>query len=81
MKRDGEIRLLLDQRSRGRKQKVWKTIKYEHVYLHAYASVSEARAKLTTYIEFYNRRRPHSALDRQTPDTAYFILQPLTAAA
>ena len=62
-------------------ERLWKTIKYEHVYLHAYATVSEARTKLTAYIDFYNRRRPHSAIDRQTPDTAYFTRQPLAAAA
>jgi len=53
-------------------ERLWKTIKYEHVYLHAYDTVSEARAKMTTYLEFYNRRRPHSALDRRTPDDVYF---------
>ena len=58
-----------------------KTIKYEHVYLHAYATVSEAKAKLVVYIDFYNRRRPHIALGQQTPDAAYFTKQPLAAAA
>jgi len=58
-----------------------KTIKYEHVYLHAYATVSEAKAKLVVYIDFYNRRRPHIALGQQTPDAAYFNRQPLAAAA
>ncbi|GIK20583.1 MAG: transposase [Planctomycetota bacterium] len=53
-------------------ERLWKTIKYEHVYLHAYESVSDARAKLTVYIDFYNRRRPHSSIDRRTPDDAYF---------
>jgi len=62
-------------------ERLWKTIKYEHVYLHAYATVSEAKAKLAVYIDFYNRRRPHTALDRQTPDAAYFTKQPLAAAA
>jgi len=63
-------------------ERLWKTIKYEHVYLHAYATVSEAKAKLGVYLDFYNRRRPHTALDRQTPDTAYFNRrQPLAAAA
>ena len=62
-------------------ERLWKTIKYEHVYLHAYATVSEAKAKLAVYIDFYNGRRPHTALIRQTPDAAYFNRQPLAAAA
>jgi putative transposase len=62
-------------------ERLWKTIKYEHVYLHAYESVSEAKAKLAVYIDFYNSRRPHNALGRQTPDTAYFTRRPLPVAA
>lgn len=62
-------------------ERLWKTIKYEHVYLHAYETVSEARAKLATYLEFYNRRRPHTALDRRTPDDMYFSFMPLLDAA
>ena len=62
-------------------ERLWKTIKYEHVYLHAYATVSEAKAKLAAYIDFYNGRRPHTALNRETPDAAYFNRQPLAAAA
>jgi putative transposase len=62
-------------------ERLWKTIKYEHVYLHAYGSVSEARAMIGKYLEFYNARRPHSALNRQTPDTAYFNSRPLKLAA
>jgi putative transposase len=54
-------------------ERLWRTIKYEEVYLRAYASVPEARASLGRYIDhFYNARRPHSSLDRQTPDEAYF---------
>jgi putative transposase len=53
-------------------ERLWKTVKYEHVYLHAYDTVSEARAKLATYLEFYNRRRPHTALDGHSPDDMYF---------
>ena len=54
-------------------ERLWRTIKYEEVYLRAYASVSEARASLGQYIDrFYNTRRPHSSLDWQTPDEAYF---------
>jgi putative transposase len=62
-------------------ERLWKTIKYEEVYLHAYDTVSAARESLTRYISFYNGRRPHTALDRQTPDAAYFNRLPLAAAA
>jgi putative transposase len=62
-------------------ERLWKTIKYEHVYLHAYDSVSDARAKLAVYIDFYNSRRPHSSIDRRTPDDAYFDVPSLRAAA
>ena len=63
-------------------ERLWRTIKYEEVYLRAYASVSEARASLGRYLAFYNSGRPHSSLDRQTPDEAYFNpLQPIPAAA
>jgi len=53
-------------------ERIWKSVKYEEVYLRAYGSVSEARASLGRYLDFYNRRRPHSSLDRHTPDEAYF---------
>ena len=57
--------------------RLWRTIKYEEVYLRAYDSVSEARASLSRYIDgFYNTRRPHSSLDRQTPDEAYSTALP-----
>ena len=62
-------------------ERLWKTIKYEHVYLHAYDSVSDAGAKLAVYIDFYNRRRPHSSIDRRTPDDAYFDVPSLKVAA
>ena len=64
-------------------ERIWRTIKYEEVYLRAYASVPEARASIGRYIDgFYNLRRPHSSLDRQTPDEAYFnALQPIPVAA
>jgi putative transposase len=58
-------------------ERLWRTIKYEEVYLRAYASVSEARASIGRYIDrFYNTRRPHSSLDRKTPDEAYFNALP-----
>ena len=62
-------------------ERLWKSVKYEHVYLHAYESVSEARAKLGSYLDFFNSQRPHSSLDRQTPDMVYFKTQPQVQAA
>jgi putative transposase len=53
-------------------ERLWKSVKYEHVYLHAYESVAEAKQQLTSYFTFYNTRRPHSSLGGMTPDTAYF---------
>jgi len=53
-------------------ERLWKSVKYEHVYLHAYESVGEARQQLASYFTFYNTRRPHSSLGGMTPDTAYF---------
>ena len=62
-------------------ERLWRTIKYEEVYLKAYESVSQARASLERYIAFYNTGRPHSRLDRQTPDQVYFNQLPLPRAA
>lgn len=53
-------------------ERLWRSVKYEHVYLHAYESVTEAREQLAGYFEFYNSQRPHSALAARTPDAAYF---------
>jgi len=54
-------------------ERLWRTIKYEEVYLRAYNTVPEARLSLGRYIDgFYNAKRPHSSLDRKTPDEAYF---------
>ena len=62
-------------------ERIWKSVKYEHVYLHAYESVAEARQQLATYFDFYNTRRPHSSLDRITPDMAYFNQPQMAQAA
>lgn len=63
-------------------ERIWKSVKYEEVYLRAYASVSEARASIGRYLAFYNAKRPHQSLGRQTPDQAYVnALQPIPAAA
>ena len=53
-------------------ERLWRSVKYEEVYLHAYDSVSAARAGIGRYLDLYNRRRPHSSLDDRTPDQAYF---------
>jgi putative transposase len=53
-------------------ERLWKSVKYEEVYLKAYDSVSAAKANLSTYFSFYNTRRPHQSLDGKTPDTIYF---------
>jgi putative transposase len=52
-------------------ERLWKSIKYEEVYLRAYESVSEAKLHLGRYLTFYNERRPHSSLDGRTPDYLY----------
>jgi putative transposase len=52
-------------------ERLWRTVKYEEVYLHAYESVAEARASIGRYLDRYNRFRPHSSLDGMTPDQAY----------
>jgi putative transposase len=62
-------------------ERFWRSVKYEEVYLHAYVDVHEARASLGRYLKFYNTRRPHSSLDRRTPDQAYFRPLPRHAAA
>ena len=60
-------------------ERLWRTITYEEVYRHAYATVAEARTGLNRYLTLYNTRRPHSSLADQTPDQAYF--QPVSPAA
>jgi putative transposase len=62
-------------------ERLWRSVKYEEVYLRAYDTVSEARSSISRYFAFYNGRRPHSSLDRQTPDRAYFDQQPQAIAA
>jgi len=57
-------------------ERLWRSIKYEEVYLHAYASVSEAKAGLGRYLTQYNTARPHSSLADQTPAEAYFTPRP-----
>ena len=60
-------------------ERLWRSVKYEEIYLRAYDTVSAARASIGSYLSFYNSGRPHSSLDRQTPDQVYFN-RPLLAA-
>ena len=62
-------------------ERLWRSVKYEEVYLRAYDSVGDARASIGRYLGFYNSRRPHSSLDGATPDQAYFNSLPLRSAA
>jgi putative transposase len=62
-------------------ERLWHTIKYEEIYLKAYDTVTEARASIGRYLGFYNARRPHSSLDRRTPNEAYFTRLPQIAEA
>jgi putative transposase len=73
---DNGIAISMDGRGAWRDnvfvERLWRSVKYEEVYLRAYDSVGQARASLGRYLDFYNRKRPHSSLDRRTPDHAYF---------
>jgi len=63
-------------------ERICRSVKYECVYLHAYDSVAQARTSIMQYVEWYNRSRPHSSLDRKTPDQAYTgLLPPVNMAA
>ncbi len=62
-------------------ERFWKSIKYEAVYLHAYDKGSKARGGTGRYIDFYNERRAHRALDGDTPESVYFTSPPLPLAA
>ena len=68
---DKEIAISMDGRGSWRDnvfvERLWRSIKYEEVYLRAYETVSEARASIGRYLDFYNGRRPHSSLDRTPP--------------
>jgi putative transposase len=84
LKEEG-IKISMDGRGRWRDnvfvERVWKSIKYEEVYLHAYETVSQARASIGRYIDFYNTIRPHSSLKAFTPDQVHFNRLPESLAA
>ncbi len=82
---DAKIAISMDGKGAWRDnvfvERLWRSVKYEEVYLRAYDSVSEARASIGRYLAFYNERRPHSSLDGRTPDEAYFGEQQTVMAA
>ncbi len=84
LKQEG-IGISMDGKGRWRDnvfvERIWKSIKYEEVYLHAYASVAEARTSIGRYLDFYNSIRPHSSLKALTPDQVYFNRLPEPMAA
>jgi putative transposase len=73
---ENAIRISMDGRGWWRDnvfvERLWRSVKYEEVYLRACDSVVEARSSLGSYLGFYNRKRPHSSLDGRTPDHVYF---------
>ena len=83
--KEESIQISMDGRGRWANnvfvERLWRSLKYEHVYLHAYESVGEARDKIGRYFEFFNARRPHSSLGAQTPDQVYFHRPPEALAA
>jgi len=84
MKENG-IRISMDGKNSWRDnvfvERLWRSVKYEDIYLRAYESVSAVRAGLGKYFNFYNNRRPHSSLDGRTPDQVYYNMLSHTEAA
>ena len=70
------VQISMDGRGRARDnifmERLWRSVKYEEVYLHEYGTPREARQGLTRYFEFYDHERPHQALDYRTPADVYF---------
>jgi putative transposase len=83
--KDAGVRISMDGKGRWVDnvfvERLWRSVKYEEVYLHAYGSIAEANRRLTSYFDFYNRLRTHQSLDGMTPDAVYFGSQPMKAAA
>jgi len=74
------IRISMDSRGRWVDnvfvERLWRSVKYEEVYLKSYGSLTEARRELAVYFEFYNQRRRHQGLDDRTPDEVYWTTLP-----
>ena len=78
--KDNEIKISMDGKGAWRDnvfvERLWRSVKYEEVYLRAYDSVSQAKQRIHKYFEFYNNERSHSSLDKMTPNEYYFSNQP-----
>ena len=82
---EAKIRVSMDGRRRLYDnifvERLWRTIKYEEVYLHDYRTVSEAKERLSPYFVFYNTERPHASLDYRTPFEVYYGISTASQAA
>lgn len=83
--KDNDIQISMDGKGAWRDnvfvERLWRSVKYEEVYLHAYDSVENAKTGIDRYLNFYNRGRPHSTLDGKTPDQIYYDGLPVMLAA
>src|SRR5690606_11960856 len=73
--KDAGVRISMDGKGRCMDNvfiaRLWRSLKYEEVYLHAYDTIPSAREGIRNWIVFYNQRRKHQGRDRQTPDAVY----------
>ena len=74
-----DIKVSMDARGRALDnvfvERLWRTVKYENVYLKGYEDMKQLKAGLKEYFEFYNHKRPHSSLDGSTPAEVYFAAE------
>jgi putative transposase len=74
--KENDIRISMDGKGRWVDnvfvERLWRSLKYEEVYLKGYANVTEARKSISAYLDFFNRDRRHQSLDRRTPDQVYY---------
>jgi putative transposase len=79
--RDAQVQISMDSKGRALDniftERLWRTVKYEEVYLHDYSSPREARSQLSAYFEFYNHKRPHQSLEYRTPAEVYCTEHPI----
>jgi len=74
--KDAGVRISMDGKGRWMDnvfiERLWRSLKYEEVYLHAYDTIPQAREGIRRWLAFYNQRRKHQALDKRTPNTVYY---------